>query len=131
MDENSWKISIRVRTYFQSSHPRSIDFLLTDTKMHFKNTLTIEAGFSDFHAMIITVLRGNFIRQEPELICYRNYRKSNATYFGTDLNHEKFCCHVDADNSSFNYVLEKVLGADFPLKKYTRVTDEPCMTKAL
>ena len=50
-----------------------MDLILTNTKSSFQATTTIETGLSDFHAMIVTVLKGGRVKREPKIISYREY----------------------------------------------------------
>ena len=43
--------------YKNADNPSSIDLLLTNRKNSFQNSMTIETGLSDYHKMIITVLK--------------------------------------------------------------------------
>ena len=43
---------------FKSDRPRSIDLILTSRLSSFQSTDAIETGLSDFHCMIVTVLKG-------------------------------------------------------------------------
>ena len=49
---------VKSPTCFKSDSPRCIDLILTNRKFNFKNTTTAETGLSDFHAMVITILKG-------------------------------------------------------------------------
>ena len=49
---------VRSPTCFKSDSPPCIDFILTNMKSSFQATTTIETGLSDFHTMIVTVLKG-------------------------------------------------------------------------
>ena len=52
-------------TCFKSATVRCIDLILTNRKHSFKETQTIETGFSDFHHMIFTILNYNIISCLP------------------------------------------------------------------
>ena len=57
LDVYNLKNLIKVPTCFKSDNPRSIDLILTNRNMCFKHTSTIETVLSDFHTMIVTVLK--------------------------------------------------------------------------
>ena len=44
------------------SNPSCIDLVITNSSSRFQNTKAISTGLSDFHKMIITVLKQNFQR---------------------------------------------------------------------
>ena len=46
--------------YKNASNPSSIDVILTNRKNNFQNSITVETGFTDYHKMIITVLKVHF-----------------------------------------------------------------------
>ena len=68
MDSYNLKNLVRYPTCFKSSHPRSIDLILMNRKSSFRNTVTIETGLSDFHAMIVTVVKGGCVKRGPNIV---------------------------------------------------------------
>ena len=55
---------VKKPTCFISDRPRSIDLMLTNRASSFQCTDSIETGLSDFHCMVITVLKGGFLKQK-------------------------------------------------------------------
>ena len=53
-------------------NPSCIDLFLTNRPRSFQNTLTIETGISDFHKMVITVMKVFYKKQKPKIIQYRS-----------------------------------------------------------
>ena len=53
------------------NHPLSIDLFLTNAPKYFQNSSVREAGLSDFHKMVITVMKMSFQKLEPKIINYR------------------------------------------------------------
>ena len=43
--------------------------------------MTMETGISDFHKMVITVLKIFYKKQKPKIIHYRNYKTFNDNLF--------------------------------------------------
>ena len=72
-------------TCFKFDRPKTIDLILTNRASNFQNTTSIETGLSDFHCMIVTVVKGGFIKRGPMVINYRDYRKYDIHKFGIDL----------------------------------------------
>ena len=70
--------------YKNPNNPSCIDLLLTNFPKNFQNSSVIETGLSDFHKMVVTVMKTNFRKLEPKIINYRNYR-----YFSNDRFREK------------------------------------------
>ena len=120
-------------TCFKSDRPRSIDLILTNRVSSFQNTDAIETGLSDFHCMIVTVLKGGFVKRGPKLINYRDYRNFRIDNFRNDVCIE-LSKHIPVDSMSydtFDSVVKQVLNEHAPIKKkYVRANDGPFVTKA-
>ena len=120
-------------TCFKSDRPRSIDLILTNRVSSFQNTDAIETGLSDFHCMIVTVLKGGFVKRGPKLINYRDYRNFRIDNFRNDVCIE-LSKHIPVDSMSydtFDTVVKQVLNEHAPIKKkYVRANDGPFVTKA-
>ena len=57
------------KTCFKSlNNPTTIDLFLTNSKKPFQNTCSISTGISDFHNMVITVLKTTFAKTKPKMI---------------------------------------------------------------
>ena len=83
----SFKHLIKETTYYKTPiNPKCIDFMLTNRQQGFQNFCVIETGFSDFHQMTVTVLRSYFLKAEPKIIMYRNYRKFSNNEFRSIIN---------------------------------------------
>ena len=66
---------IKVPACFKNpERPTSIDVMLTNSCRSFQNSCAIEAGLSDFHKMIVTILKTYFQKKEPKIIQYRDYK---------------------------------------------------------
>ena len=60
------KSLIRTPTCFKSdTNPSCIDLILTNRLNCFQNSSTIETGLSDFHHLIVTVLKTKFKKKPP------------------------------------------------------------------
>ena len=113
---------VRSPTCFKSDSPRCIDLILTNTKSSFQATTTIETGLSDFHNMIVTVLKGGHVKRGPKIISYRDYSRFSTVDFRNHL------MHMLSSELGWN----EVLNEHAPVKKkYIRANDGPFMTKAL
>ena len=52
---------IKEPTYFKNpQNPTCIDLLVTNKPLSFKNTIVIETGLSDFHKMVVGVIKMHF-----------------------------------------------------------------------
>ena len=58
---------VKENTCFKSvENPSWIDLFLTNRNMSFQNTITVFAGISDFHKLVLTVLKINFTKNKPK-----------------------------------------------------------------
>ena len=55
-------------------NPSSIDVILTNRKSYFQKSCTLDTSLSDFHKMIITVMKMQYKKLEPNIISHRNYK---------------------------------------------------------
>ena len=80
--------------YKNPNNPSCIDLLLTNFSKNFRNSCVIETGLSDFHKMLVTVMKTNFRKLELKILNYRNYR-----YFSND----RFKGKVTSELSKVNF----------------------------
>ena len=122
---------IREPTCFKSSPPKCIDLILTNRKHNFIHSTTIETGLSDFHKLTSTILKTEFIKGEPQIVTYRNFKNFNAIQFNNDIRDEMQQINNPSYNS-FSDIFARVLDSHAPLKKKAvRANDAPFMTKEL
>ena len=63
--------------------PSCIDLILLTNKIRsFQGSHIIETGISDFHKMVITVMKIYFKKQEPKIITYMTVLLGKNTYGG-------------------------------------------------
>ena len=58
-----------------------IDLFLTNCLRSFHNTCSYETGLSDFHMLVVAVLRTGFEPLPPKIIKYRNYKNFHEDKF--------------------------------------------------
>ena len=98
---NSLKNIVKSPTCFKNPvNPSCIDLFLTNRPNCFQNTSTIETGISDFHKMVVTVLKIHYKKQKAKVIHYRDYKNFNEEDFQTELNNE--LSNVDINNVEFD-----------------------------
>ena len=128
----SLKNLVKEPTCYKSHMPKCIDLVLTNRNRSVQKTTTVETGLSDFHKMVVTVLKTTFPKQGPIVINYRNYKKYGENVFKSDLRQE--LQKIDPSNldySSFETAFDRVLDKHAPVKKkYFRANDKPFMTRA-
>ena len=61
------------------------------------DTATIETGISDFHKMVITILKVFYKNQKPKIIQYRSYKNFNNQMFERELDSELL--KIDLNNA--------------------------------
>ena len=113
------------------TNPSLIDIILTNRSHNFLGTSTVETGLSDFHKMTITVLKTHFVKQEPKIITYRDYKSFDQPNFRTELNRElsKFNFH---DMVNFKRIFLQLLNKHAPeKKKYVRANNKEFVNKEL
>ena len=68
--------------YKNIENPKCIDLILTNSAYNFQHSKVIETGLSDFHKMVITVMKNTYPKQTPNIIKYRDYKNFiNASFY--------------------------------------------------
>ena len=76
---------VKEDTCFKSmENPSCIDLFLTNSPLSFQNTTTITTGLSDFHKMVVTVMKTAFPKAEPQILYYRDYKDFDLYNFRTE-----------------------------------------------
>ena len=89
------------------------------------------SGLSDFHKMIITVLKATFPKGKPKVITYRDFSKYTKDDFSTKLNYKLQANDVKVYDS-FEKIFLEVLNTHAPCKKkVVRANQKPYVTKKL
>ena len=79
---------IKHRTYYQNPNkPTCIDLTLRNFPRMFQSKLVIEAGLSDFHLVIKTVMKKTFKKIRPRVINHRSYRDFSNETLGVSMIH--------------------------------------------
>ena len=88
-------------------------------------------GLSDFHKMVVTVMKSTFPKAQPKIVYYRDYKNFDLYAFRTDLRAQLSRIN-EKDYYHFELTFLKVLEEHAPMKKKVlRANDKPYMTKAL
>ena len=118
------------KTCFENpDRPTCIDLFLTNSPHSFQNTITMSTGLSDFHKMIITVLKSSFIKLKAREKYYRDYNNFSTISFRKDLTLS--LDRINKGFDSFEDPFMKTLNRHAPIKKkFVRANDLPYMTKA-
>ena len=65
----------------ESRKPQLHNLFLTNCPRSFHYTCLYETGLSDFHKLVITILRTDFEPMPPKIIKYRNYKNFDEDEF--------------------------------------------------
>ena len=128
--EHDLKSIVKDPTCFKSvSNPSCIDLLITNFPNSFQGTMVLTTGLSDYHKMVLTVLKNKFVKQKPKEIEYRCYKTMDRGVFREEL---KTLLAYVSTLEEFDEAYLKVLNKHIPLKKKTvRINQAPYMTKVL
>ena len=89
-------VSLKKKACFKSiSNPSSIDLFLISNALSFQSNKTVSTGLSDFHKLLLTVLKTSIVKNKLREIQYRNYRYFDSRKFNRDLNKEFLREYVD------------------------------------
>ena len=75
----------RATCYKNPEKPSCIDLILTNCPRSFQNSCTIETGLSDFHKLVVTVMKTTYKKSQPKIINYRSYKYFNNESFREEL----------------------------------------------
>ena len=132
LEEFNAKNLVKEKTCFKSlDNPSCIDLFLTNSPQSFQNTTTVSTGLSDFHKMIVTVMKTTFPKAKPKVLLYRDFSKFIENNFRRELK-EKLQNLRSKDYESFERVFLEVLNIHAPFKKkVVRSNEKPYVTKQL
>ena len=105
----NFKVSLKKNLVLKSfSNPSYIDLFLTNNALSFQSTKTVSTGLSDFHKLILTVLKTSIVTSKPRKIKYKNYWSLIGIW--------KSSFHVDSC-SKFDEIFLTVLNRQAPIKR--------------
>ena len=134
-DSYRFKSLIKVPTFFKNpENPSCIDLILTNNTLSFQNSGVIETGLSDFHKMIVTVMKTTYQKLDPKITHYRDYNTFCNDNFREHLLSALVMENLDTNNGleKFLVVCVKTLDRFAPYKKkYLRGNNMPFMNKSL
>ena len=131
LDEFHAKNMVKEPTCFKNpDNPSCIDLFISNSYRSFMKTTAVSTGLSDFHKMIITVMRTTFPKAEPRTIKYRNYSKYSKVAFGNDLG--KRLEQQPTNYDTFEEIFLKTLDVHAPQKtKVIRANHKPYVNKKM
>ena len=132
MDEFHAKNLVKDPTCFKNpNNPTCIDLFVTNSYRSFQNTTTISTGLSDFHKMIVTVLKTTFPKAKPNVVTYRDFSNYRKEDFENEL---KINLESEGQKNyeSFENVFLNTFNSYAPLKKKViRANQKPYVTKEM
>ena len=130
--EHNAKNLVKQKTCFKNiDNPSCIDLCITNCHRCFQNTTTLSTGLSDFHKMVITVMKKSIPKDEPKIIQYRDYKNFVENNFRIELKEKLQNTFIDNYNKFENIFLEVLNKHAPPKKKIFRANHKPYMTKSL
>ena len=110
-------------------NPSCIDLFITNICGSFQKTTTVSTALSDFHKMIVTVLKTTYPKAQPKVIPYRDFSKYIIKDFQQDLK-----VKLEAEDGdrydSFQTIFLDTLDVHAPQKKkVVRANQKPYVTK--
>ena len=129
--EMNSKIIVKEPNCFKSlSNPSCTDLVITNSSSNFQNTKGISTGLSDFHKMVVSVLRHTFHWSAPKELVYRDYKSFDRVVFKRELG-DKFNQQIN-EYKHFEQIFLEIVNINAPIKKkLLRANHVPYMTKAL
>ena len=113
----------------------SINLSLTNIPRSFQNSCVIETSLSDFHRMVVTVIKTSFERLKPRAINYRYYKSFENKLSREELLYELSKTTLEENADGFQKFIEmckKTLNHHAPTKqKFVRGNHLPFMNKNL
>ena len=106
---------------------------MTNSYKSFQNAYVIETGLSDFHKMIVTVMKIHFQKQKPEVINYCDYRNFSEKEYRQQILYELSLVGNVWREISFDSLLAKfkeTLDKTAPIiQNYVRSNHSPFLNK--
>ena len=119
--------------YKNPENPSRINLILTNSPHSFQCSSVVETGLSDFHKMIVTVMKTTFQRRPAKIRNYRDYRHFDIKIFREPILYE--LAKESVSNTDLNKFIEiclKTLNNYAPSKKKcNRGNQMPFMNKDL
>ena len=125
---------VTAKTCFTKNSSSSIDAILTNRPRCFQKTSVFETGLSDYHGLVLTVMKSHLPRLKPKVIKYRSYKNFVPENFLSDVKLANFGATEDPEQAYDNLVctFRKLVDKHAPLKtKVQRGNSAPFMTHEL
>ena len=98
------------------ANPKCIDLIIINKPGMFQNVKTYETGLSDFHKLVVYVMKLSYKKTPPRTIKYTDYKNLSNKHFKNSLN-EILANNSELENNSFNEIVVNLLSYQAPFKK--------------
>ncbi len=126
---------VKDKTCFTKGHSSSIDVMLTNKPRCFQNTSVVETGLSDYHGLVLTVMKTHIPRLKPKILKYRSYKNFDSDKFLQDVRNTDFKPVTNDANLSYENLssaFQKLVEKHAPLKtRIQRGNTAPFMNQEL
>ena len=114
--------------YKSLSNPSCIYLVITNSSSGFQNTKAISTGLSDFHKMVIIVLKQTFQTISPKELVYKDYKNTYRLTFKRELE-AKLNQQIN-EYKHFEQIFLEVLNTHAPIRrKLLRANHVPYVPK--
>ena len=119
--------------YKNPDKPLCIDLILSNRSKSFHSPHIVETGISDFHKMIVSVMKIFFKKQKPNVIYYRDSKKFFNDQFRADFVDELMKGNIKISRLDiFTGTALQILGKYAPMKqKIIRANEPPFMNRSI
>ena len=123
-------------TCFKSNKGSLIDLMLTNKPKSFYKSHSFVTGLSDYHKLVVSILRTSFQKLPPKFVIYRNQKNFHESNFLRDLDSRlvqgELYKNCDDPYTKMFEIFSEVLNYHTPLKqKSVRGNHAPFMTREL
>ena len=130
----SYNLSSLIREstcYKNPENPSCMDLFLMNSPSSFQNSGVVETGLSDFHRMIVTVMKTSFQRLPPKIRHYRDYSNYDNNMFRVSLFKELSKLNIEAIDliKSITFCIDTLNFHAPSKKKYIRGNHLPFTNK--
>ena len=109
--------------------------MLTNKPRCFQNTTVVETGLSDFHSLVLTLMKTHIPRLKPKVIKYRSYKKFEPEKFLQDVKDIDFKEDLNGADSFYKNIssaFREIVDRHAPLKtKVQKGNTAPFMNQQL
>ena len=112
--------------YKNPQNPLCIDLFLTKKLLTFQTTTVIETELSDFHKMVVAIVKMSFPKMKLKVMRYRNYKTFNNDAFVNSLRKELISQKKVLD-FRFSEHCTKVLNKHVPPQKKNKQQNKQCL----